>query len=216
MTNEKKPLKLKIKCHDPEEYGDLYGLNQKIPDEELEKAKPFMKHFTPATFKNIMAIAGDPHGWMCTYENVPKVEQALKITDTLAKEEKRRIEQRKVYDKQRKEKEKAQAKVERAFQNQPRPRQRLSTLLKVARVVYDPVNSFRDNKDYGGGQLFIVTERSIWYIMNNGRKEDNWNINNIEIDGAGGAVGFKHEYTDELHDTIKILTESNVYEEDIK
>ena len=77
---------------------------------------------------------------------------------------------------------------EAAFADAPRPPQKLSTLLKVAEVVYDPANSFRDNNHYGGGHLFIVTKTMIWYIMNNGREENNWNINNIEIDGAGGAI----------------------------
>ena len=30
-------LKLETKCYDANEYGYLYGLNQKIPDEEFEK-----------------------------------------------------------------------------------------------------------------------------------------------------------------------------------
>ena len=214
MTDEK-PLKLVIKCNDPVEYGDLYGLNKKIPDEELEKAKPYMKHFSPKEFPDVMKIAGEPHGWMCTYENIPKVEEALGITETLEKQEKDRAEKRKYYDAHRKEKEEAQLKIEEKFANAPRPRQRLDTLLRVARIAYDPANSFRDNRYYGGGHLFIITKNSIWYIMNNGRKEDNWNINNIEIPDGGGAVGFRLDYTEELHELIKTLTENNVYEGDM-
>ncbi|WP_455644640.1 hypothetical protein [Methanosphaera sp.] len=211
---EKEKLKLIRKCHDPEEYGYLYGLNQEIPEEEMEKAKQYMTHFKPATFKNVMKIEGNPHGWMCTYENAPLVEEALNITETLQKQEEQRKNQRQYYDEHRKEKEDAQIKVENAFANKPRPRQKLRTLLNVAQVTYDPANSFRDNNHYGGGHLFIVTKKSIWYIMNNGRDEDNWNINNIEIEGKGGAIGFKHEYTEELHDLIKVLTENNEYSGD--
>ena len=35
-----KDLKLETKCYDANEYGYLYGLNKRIPDEEFEKAKP--------------------------------------------------------------------------------------------------------------------------------------------------------------------------------
>ena len=34
-------LKLETKCYDANEYGYLYGLNKKIPDEEFEKVKPY-------------------------------------------------------------------------------------------------------------------------------------------------------------------------------
>lgn len=214
MSEENKPLKLVSKCYDPEEYGTLYALNQEIPDKQLEKARPYMKKFTPALFKNVMAIQGDPHGWMCTKEDAPKVEKALNITETLEKIEKEHKKQREYYDKHRKEKEDAQLKIEAAFNNAPRPKQKLSTLLKVAKKVYDPANSFRDNQYYGGGHLFIITDKTIWYIMNNGREENNWNINNIEIDEAGGAIGFKLPYTDELHELIKTLTGSNEYKGD--
>lgn len=211
---DKKPLKLVIKCYDPVEYGTLYGFNQKISDKMLEKASKYMTKFTPALFKNVMEIQGDPHGWMCTKENASKVEEALGITETLDKIAKERSLQREYYDEHRKEKEDAQLKIEAAFADAPRPPQKLSTLLKVAEVVYDPANSFRDNNHYGGGHLFIVTKSMIWYIMNNGREENNWNINNIEIDGAGGAIGFKLPYSKKLHELIKILTSSNEYKID--
>lgn len=48
---DKKPLKLVIKCYDPVEYGTLYGFNQKISDKMLEKASKYMTKFTPALFK---------------------------------------------------------------------------------------------------------------------------------------------------------------------
>ena len=38
-------LKLETKCYDANEYGYLYGLNQKIPDEDFEKVKPYFRKF---------------------------------------------------------------------------------------------------------------------------------------------------------------------------
>ncbi|RAP54175.1 MAG: hypothetical protein BZ137_03695 [Methanosphaera sp. rholeuAM130] len=211
MTNEKEDLKLIVKCTDEVKYGKLYGFNKEISDEQLEKAKKYMTNFAPVDFPDIMKISGNPRGWMCTYEDAPKVEEALNITETLAKREKQQAEKRKHYDENRKAKEEAQLKLEEIFFNAARPKQKLSILLNVADIVYDPANSFRDNSYYGGGHLYIILKKSIWYIMNNGREENNWNINNIEIDNAGGAVGFKVDYSDEIHELIKIVTEENIY-----
>ena len=211
MTNNKEELKLIVKCTDEVKYGKLYGLNQEIPEEEFEKAKKYMTNFAPADFPDIMKISGNPRGWMCTHDDAPKVEEALNITETLAKREKEQAEKSKHYDENRKIKEEAQLKLEEIFFSASRPKQKLNILLKVADVVYDPANSFRDNSYYGGGHLYIILKNSIWYIMNNGREENNWNINNIEIDNAGGAVGFEVAYSDEVHDLIKIVSEENIY-----
>ncbi|MCD7781547.1 MAG: hypothetical protein LUG89_02470 [Methanosphaera sp.] len=211
MADKEESMRLVVKCHDSEEYGDLYGLNKQIPEEEIRKAEPYMKKFTPKTFKNIMSITGNPHGWMCTYDDVAKVEEALGITDTLAKRQEDQNKKREEYNKTRVYKEQAQQKIEETFRDAPRPKQKLSTLLRVAREVYDPANSYRDNSYYGGGHLFIITKKSIWYIMNNGRKENNWKLNNIEINDAPGAIGFRVDYSNQLHELIKTLTENNIY-----
>ncbi|MBQ6219518.1 MAG: hypothetical protein IJJ47_07295 [Methanosphaera sp.] len=211
--DEEKPLKLIEKCHSPE-FGMLYAINKDISDEDLEKVKPYMQHFSPASFEDVMQISGDPHGWMCTRENVNKVEEALGIVETLDKQDEDRQKQREEFDKQRKIKEEAQLKLEEIFFSAKRPKQKLSNLLKAAQIVYDPTNSFRDNNYYGGGHLYIIMKNSIWYVMNNGREENNWNMNNIEIEEAGGAIGFKIPYDEEVHELIKIVTEENEYSGD--
>ena len=48
MVND--DLKLETKCYDANEYGYLYGLNKKIPDEEFEKVKPYMKNYRRKDF----------------------------------------------------------------------------------------------------------------------------------------------------------------------
>lgn len=206
-------LKLIEKCHSPE-YGMLYALNQDISDEDFKKIKPYMKNYSPAMFEDVMKISGDPYGWMCTKEDAPLVEKELNITQTLEKIEEDRLKQRQDYDKLRKQKEEAQLKLEEIFFKADRPKQNLSNLFKAAQIVYDPTNSFRDNNYYGGGHLFIIMKKSIWYIMNNGREENNWNVNNIEIDGAGGAIGFKIAYDENVHNLIKTVTQENEYSGD--
>ncbi|PAV07742.1 hypothetical protein [Methanosphaera cuniculi] len=210
MTEE---LKLVQKCYDPEEYGYLYGFNREIPDFELEDVKQYMKKFTPASFKNVMAISGDPHGWMCTEENVPKVEETLSIQDTLAKRQKQQEQKRKDAQEIRKQKEEAMNEIEKIFKDAPRPPQKLEILIKASKAVYDPANSFRDNKFYGAGQLFIITEKSIWYIINNSSEGNNRKINNIEINDIYSAIGFRVDYTEDIEKLIKIVSENNLYKE---
>lgn len=206
-------LKLVQKCYDPEEYGYLYGFNREIPDFELERVKQYMKKFTPSTFKNVMEISGDPHGWMCTEENVPLVEETLSIQDTVEKRQKEQQQKREDAKQIRKQKEEAMNEIEEIFKDAPRPPQKLEILIKAAKAVYDPANSFRDNKFYGAGQLFIVTDRSIWYIINNSSEGNNRKINNIEIGGIDSAIGFRTDYTEDIEKLIKIVSESNEYKE---
>ena len=40
---EDKELKMETKCYDANEYGYLYGLNKRIPDDEFEKVKSYMR-----------------------------------------------------------------------------------------------------------------------------------------------------------------------------
>mgnify|MGYP003295507969 CR=1 FL=1 len=77
------PLKLVLKCIDHEEFGNLYAFNKEITDEEKDLIIEYFRKYKPTDFKDIMNIEGNPHGWMCLEENVPKVEEKLGITETL-------------------------------------------------------------------------------------------------------------------------------------
>ena len=204
-------LMLVLKCIDYEEYGNLYALNKDIPDEEFELAKRYFKHFSPADFKNLMNIEGDPNGWMCTKEEIELVENELGITETMAKREIEKADRRRELSKKAKVKDEAMLKIETLFSASSRPRQNLSTLLTHGIEVYDPGDGFRNDNMFGEGQLFIVTKNSIWYIINNGRPNDNWKLNNIEVEGQHGAIGFKLPYSDELYELVKTVSDDNKY-----
>ena len=82
-------LKLETKCYDAMEYGYLYGLNKKIPDEEWEKVKPYMRKWKRMDFvEGNIKVTGRPEGYRCLEEDVPKVEEILGITNTLEKRRK--------------------------------------------------------------------------------------------------------------------------------
>ena len=79
-------LKLETKCYDANEYGYLYGLNQRIPDEDFEKIKPYMRDFRRKDFVDgIIKVTGRPEGYRCLEKDVSKVEEILGIEKTLAK-----------------------------------------------------------------------------------------------------------------------------------
>lgn len=203
-------LKFVLKCIDHEEFGNMYALNNEITDDQKESVKKYFRKYKPVDFKNIMNIEGNPHGWMCLEEDVPKVEEILKIEDTL---EKQRINQEKLQKElnaKRKVKDDAMTELENIFQNAPRPNKFLKKLLKKADIVYDPGDGYYTDHEFGEGQLFIIESSYIWYIINNGRKDDDYSLNNIKTTGPG-AVGFRISYDEHVHDLIKLVSDENLY-----
>ena len=82
-----KDLKLETKCYDANEYGYLYGLNKRIPDEDFEKIKPYMRNFRRKDFVDgIIKVTGRPEGYRCREKDVAKVEEILGIEKIICKE----------------------------------------------------------------------------------------------------------------------------------
>lgn len=204
------PLKLVLKCIDHEEFGNLYAFNKEITDEEKDLVIEYFRKYKPIDFKDIMNIEGNPHGWMCLEENVPNVEEKLGITETLEQQRIKNEQLQKELNAKRKIKDEAMAEIERIFQNAPRPNKFLKKLLKKADIVYDPGDGYYTDHEFGEGQLFILESSYIWYIINNGRKDDDYSLNNIKTTGPG-AVGFRISYDEHVHDLIKLVSDENIY-----
>ena len=204
------PLKLVLKCIDHEEFGNLYAFNKEITDEEKDLVIEYFRKYKPIDFKDIMNIEGNPHGWMCLEENVPKVEEKLGITETLEQQRIKNEQLQKELNAKRKIKDEAMAEIERIFQNAPRPNKFLKKLLKKADIVYDPGDGYYTDHEFGEGQLFILESSYIWYIINNGRKDDDYSLNNIKTTGPG-AVGFRISYDEHVNDLIKLVSDENIY-----
>ena len=164
-----KDLKLETKCYDANEFGYLYGLNKRIPDEEFEKVKPYMRNFRRKDFVDgIIKVTGRPEGYRCLEKDVSKVEEILGIENTL---------------------EKRQEKIKKAMQDPVKkvalkddaynwlntlfkkggthPKQNLSRLAIHSTKIYDPSDSFKNGAKDGEGTLFIYTPHGMWYIINN-------------------------------------------------
>lgn len=55
---------------------------------------------------------------------------------------------------------------------------------------------------YGGGECFVINDRQIWYIRNNGSDGDDWSKNNIKTGGAG-AIGWFIRYDPKIASIIQ-------------
>lgn len=212
---EKKELRLETKCFDAIDYGYLYGLNQKIPDEEFEKVKKYMKEFRRKDFADgIIKVTGRPEGYRCLEEDVPKVEEILGITNTLKKRQDKIKKAFENPEEKRKLKDQSLNWLITLFKKGgTRPEQNLSRLVIHSTKIYDPEDSYKNGRKEGDGSLFIYTPHGMWYIINNSKEGSNKSLNNVEtIDG--GAIGYRLMYDDNIDTLIRIYTEENEYSGD--
>ena len=209
---EDKELKMETKCYDANEYGYLYGLNKRIPDEEFEKVKSYMRDFRRKDFVDgIIKVTGRPEGYRCLEEDVSKVEEILGIENTL---EKRQNKIKKALaDPIAKVnlKDNAYNWLNTLFKKTgTHPKQDLSRLAIHSTKIYDPEDSFKNGAQMGEGELFIYTPHGMWYIINNCGENSDTSINNVKSD-AGGAIGYRLMYDDTVDTLIRIYTEENEY-----
>lgn len=207
-----KDLKLETKCYDANEYGYLYGLNKKIPDNEFEKVKMYMKNFRRKDFVDgTIKVTGRPEGYRCLEKDVAKVEEILGIENTL---EKRKNKIKNAFSNpvsKRNLKDKSYEWLNTLFKKGgTRPKQNLSRLAIHSTKIYDPDDNYKNRAKDGDGVLFIYTPHGMWYIINNNGKYSNLSLNNVETK-YGGAVGYRLIYDDTLDTLIRIFSEENEY-----
>ncbi|MBD3195329.1 MAG: hypothetical protein GF317_09755 [Candidatus Lokiarchaeota archaeon] len=58
---------------------------------------------------------------------------------------------------------------------------------------------------YGGGEWFVISNKYIWFVKNNGADGDLWTVNNVSTGGAG-AIGFRIPKCNYITDKIKLTT----------
>lgn len=204
-------LKLETKCFDANEYGYLYGLNKKIPDEEFEKVKPYMRDFRRKDFVDgIIKVTGRPEGYRCIERDVPKVEEILGIEKTLERKWSKINASLNDPVKKVALKDKTYEWLNLLFKKGTRPKQDLSRLAIHSTKIYDPEDSFKNGAENGEGSLFIYTPHGMWYIINNCGKNSDLTLNNVETP-EGGAIGYRLMYEDTVDTLIRIYTEENEY-----
>lgn len=213
--NTEKELRMETKCYDANEYGYLYGLNQRIPDEDFNKVKKYMRDFRRKDYADgIIKVTGRPEGYRCLEEDVPKVEEILGITNTLAKRRKKIEDAFSDVTRKRELKDQAITWLEALFtKGGTQPEQDLSRLAVHSTKIYDPDDSFKNGREDGSGCLFIYTPHGMWYIINNSGEDSNKSLNNVKTP-EGGAIGYRLMYEDNVDTLIRIYTEENLYSGD--
>lgn len=212
MNNE---LRMETKCYDASEFGYLYGLNQRIPDDEFEKVKMYMKDYRRKDFADgIIKVTGRPEGYRCLEKDVPKVEKILNITNTLEKRQNKIMEAFLNPDEKRKLKDQSMTWLEALFtRGGTQPEQNLSRLAIHSTKIYDPDDSYKNGKEDGSGCLFIYTPHGMWYIINNSGPNSDKSLNNVKTP-EGGAIGYRLMYEDNVDTLIRIVSEENEYSGD--
>lgn len=212
MNNE---LRMETKCYDASEFGYLYGLNQRIPDDEFEKVKMYMKDYRRKDFADgIIKVTGRPEGYRCLEKDVPKVEKILNITNTLEKRQNKIREAFLNPDEKRKLKDQSMTWLEALFtRGGTQPEQNLSRLAIHSTKIYDPDDSYKNGKEDGSGCLFIYTPHGMWYIINNSGPNSDKSLNNVKTP-EGGAIGYRLMYEDNVDTLIRIVSEENEYSGD--
>lgn len=207
-----KEIRMETKCYDASEYGYLYGLNQKIADEEFEKVKKYMKDYRRKDFADgIIKVTGRPEGYRCLEKDVAKIEEILGITNTLSKRKAKIEEAFKNTEEKRKLKEQSMTWLETLFtKGGTQPEQDISRLAIHSTKIYDPNDSYKYGKNEGYGSLFIYTPHGMWYIVNNSSQSSDKSKNNVKTP-EGGAIGYRLMYEDNLDTLIRIVSEENEY-----
>ena len=207
-----KELKLETKCYDASEYGYLYSLNKKIPDDEFEKVKKYMRNFRRKDFVDgIIKVTGQPEGYRCLEKDVSKVEEILGIENTLEKRRKKIENTMKDPIKKVNLMDDAYNWLNTLFKKGgTRPKQDLSRLAVHATKIYDPQDEFKNNYEKGEGTLFIYTPHGMWYIINNSSEHSDLSLNNVKTKYSG-AIGYRLMYDDTLDTLIRIYSEENKY-----
>ncbi len=57
---------------------------------------------------------------------------------------------------------------------------------------------------YGCGDWFVIGEKYIWYVLNNGSDGDDWSFNNVRTGGAG-AIGWRINRDEDIVTFLKSL-----------
>ena len=208
-------LKMETKCYDANEYGYLYGLNKRIPDEEFEKVKPYFRKFKRMDFvEGNVQVTGRPEGYRCLEKDIAKVEEILGITNTL---------------------EKRQNKVKEAFADPikkanliDKSYEWLKMLFEKAGnlgilAVYEEAEDAGDDDEQDRGHccgcisrvagICIIADEGTGRCKgscNNSSEGSNLSLNNVKSE-HGGCIGYRLMYDDLIDRLIRIYTEENLY-----
>lgn len=207
---KKRPLKLVECTYDWETGLHYYTLNKRISEEDWKKVSKYFQYYNGHEFQD---AEGDTKGWMTSQWDVAKVEQILGIKETTTIQEQEHERQNQIRKQKEQEKKAYKEAIHTMFKySKPTQKTSLQELEKQAIIILDdPEYSFKENSIYGGGRKWIITEKEMIQITNNGHDGDDWSRNNITTGGAG-AIGETIPRIAENEDIIKKYVK--LYEEE--
>lgn len=179
-----------------------YSLSAEVPRETWKRIAKFFVKFTK---DDEDALEGELYGWLTAQPEA--VEKILNVREdkTIAY---RTEQERKAAEESEKKRNECITKlndIEEAFAGAEYPDPNIEAPEEAAKFmkgyekmrvegekIQHPIH--RENI-YGGGQWWVIQEKYIWKIENNGSDGDNWSMNNIDAGGAG-AIGIRVPYTE--------------------
>jgi len=209
------------------EDGSIYTLNAKVPSDVWAKIKDYVFYVSSEEdMEGYSDFGGDNfRGWGIS--NPKKVEEILHlIAEKQATDEHRNMakrieeERKESEEKTKRKKEKSEGRkkeiveISHSFNNAERPDPKKEDLeyskkfspgyekMRVdGELIENPLNP---RNIYGGGQWWVIQDKWIWKVTNNGGDGDDWGANNVDTGGAG-AIGVRIPYSKELADKIRKL-----------
>lgn len=181
----------------------LYKLSYTVPYEDWQLVSDLFMKLSP-DMVDMGFFEPNYVGWVTS--NPEAVEEILGVREELRvayiEEEKKRKEQ---------EKQEEMARVYENINNileefsvveTPQPKKGKGKFRLKGEYVDNPLNP---QNDYGGGEWWIITDEFIWYVRQNSRDGDNWDFNNVYVQGSAGGIGKRVEYSEDLADRIRSL-----------
>ena len=201
-TNELNNLHLTYFGTDYITMQKLYKLSYTVPYEEWVKVSNLFMKLSP-DMVDMGFFEPNYVGWVTS--NPEEVENRLNIREEL------RISY--IEEQKEKEEQEKKEKIEQVYENingileefsvveTPKPKNSKKFKLKGEYVD----NPFNPQNEYGGGEWWIITDEFIWYVRQNARDGDNWQLNNVYVKGSAGAIGKRVLYDEDLANRIRSL-----------
>ncbi len=190
-----------------------YSLSAEVPRETWKK---IAKHFLKFDRDEEESFDGELRGWLTAQPEAVETILGIKEELTLAY---RREQAKKAREETERKKKVLLSKLNEigiAFKNAEYPDPKIEAPKEAAKFQpgYEKMyvegekieNPECPENIYGGGEWWIIQDKWIWYIQNNGHDGDYWSRNNVNTGGAG-AIGVRVPYSEGLAEKIRGLND---------
>lgn len=160
-------------------------------------------------------IGGKPSGWVTTQPE--KVEEILirkglmRTENTIANRNKKAKKEEEERKQKREEIDRLEKEIKSSFKDAETPKidEQLHSIEEYGDVIVKRMeNPNYPWNIYGGGQEYVICEKHIWFLRNNGSDGSNWGLNNVATGGAG-AIGSRVKFSKELEYLIETFIEKS-------